>query len=66
MLLLPALYAWIIMYVPQYVPGYPEHRITIALILDALFFTSFFVLGGDFWDKFRALFVHKAKAQFPE
>jgi len=25
---------------------------------------SFFVLGGDFWDKVRALFLHDAKAQF--
>jgi hypothetical protein len=24
------------------------------------------VLGGDFWDKLRALFVHGAKAQIPD
>jgi hypothetical protein len=23
------------------------------------------VLGGDFWDKVRALFVHDARALFP-
>ena len=27
---------------------------------------SLFVLGGDFWDKLRALFVRDAKAVFPE
>jgi len=27
---------------------------------------SLFVLGGDFWDKLRSLFVNKAKASFPE
>ena len=27
---------------------------------------SLFVLGGDFWDKLRALFVRQAKAVFPE
>jgi hypothetical protein len=27
---------------------------------------SLFVLGGDFWDKLRALFVHGARAVFPE
>ncbi len=27
---------------------------------------SLFVLGGDFWDKLRALFVRNAKAVFPE
>lgn len=25
---------------------------------DLIFLTSFFILGGDFWDKIRALFVH--------
>ncbi len=65
MLLLPGVYAWILMYVPEHVPGYPEHRLAIGLTLDTLFFLSFFVLGGDFWDKLRSLFVHRAKAQFP-
>jgi len=27
---------------------------------------SLFVLGGEFWDKMRSLFVHGAVAQFPE
>ena len=27
---------------------------------------SVFVLGGDFWDKLRALFVHGARAVFPD
>jgi hypothetical protein len=26
---------------------------------------SLFVLGGDFWDKLRALFIREAKVQFP-
>ena len=58
-------YAWIIMYVPERMPGYAEHRIPIALTLDFFFFASFFVLGGDFWDKVRALFIHQARARFP-
>ena len=66
MLFLPGIYAWIGMYVPDRLPGYSEHRISIALTLDSLFFASFLVLGGDFWDKVRALFVHGAKARFPE
>jgi hypothetical protein len=32
---------------------------------DLMFVASFFVLGGDFWDKLRALFIQGAKAQFP-
>ena len=31
-----------------------------------MFLSSLFVLGGEFWDKLRALFVHGAKARFPE
>ena len=66
MLILPGVYAWVLMYTSfDWVPGFPEHRIPIALALDSIFVCSLFVLGGDFWDKLRALFVHKAKVSFP-
>ena len=32
---------------------------------DTLFLTSFFVLGGEFWDKVKALFIYEARAVFP-
>jgi hypothetical protein len=35
------------------------------MIGDLLLLSSFVILGGDFWDKVRALFVYGAKAQFP-
>ena len=35
-----------------------------ALVWDGVFVASFFVLGGDFCDKIRALFVHDAKVVF--
>ncbi|MDJ0868575.1 MAG: transporter suffix domain-containing protein [Myxococcota bacterium] len=64
-MLLPAgIYAWAGIYLPEVVPGYAEHRVPIALTLDALWFSSFFVLGADFWDKVRALFLPSARAQF--
>jgi hypothetical protein len=28
-----------------------------------MFVASLFVLGGDFWDEIRALFIHSAKAR---
>jgi hypothetical protein len=34
------------------------------LAADFLFLTGLFGLGGDFWDKLRALFVYDARAQF--
>jgi hypothetical protein len=35
----------------------------VGLSIDFIFVCSFFVLGGDFWDKRRALFIDKAKAR---
>lgn len=66
MLFLPAVLTWPIVYAPDWIPGYAEYRIPINLTLDFLFICSFFVLGGEFWDKLRALFIHKATAGFPE
>jgi hypothetical protein len=36
----------------------------VSLIGDVMFVASLFVLGGDFWDKIRALFSHSARVQF--
>jgi len=32
---------------------------------DSLFLASFFVLGGEFWDKVKALFIYEARAVVP-
>jgi hypothetical protein len=32
---------------------------------DMLFLASFFVLGGEFWDKVKALFIYEARAVVP-
>jgi hypothetical protein len=39
------------------------HRVipTYYIAGDLVFLTSFFVLGGDFWDKFSGLFKHGVK-----
>ncbi len=33
---------------------------------DIVLITSLFVLGGDFWDKLRSMFIYGAKASFPD
>ncbi len=67
MWLMPAVYAWVLQYMSlDWLPGFPEYRIPIALSFDFIFICSFFILGGDFWDKVRALFICRAKASFPE
>jgi len=63
LLALPVLYGWASPYLAHHVPGHDQHR--LALAGDGLLLTSLFVLGGDFWDKMRALFVHGARAVFP-
>jgi hypothetical protein len=40
-------------------------EIRASLAIDVLLLASILVLGGDFWDKIRALFIREAKAQFP-
>ncbi len=47
------------------IPGYAGNEFTYAIVGDLLLLTSLFVLGGDFWDKLRSLFVHGSKAMFP-
>lgn len=43
-----------------------EHPRMLAFMGDLLLFASLFILGGDFWDKLRALFIREAKVVFPE
>ena len=64
MFVLPFLFGWLGPYGAQRIPGYETHRFWVSLIGDLIFIASFFVLGGDFWDKIRALFIRSARAQF--
>jgi predicted cupin superfamily sugar epimerase len=59
------LFAWITAYVPSWLPDQYAVRVWIMLGLDLLFLASLFILGGDFWDKLRALFVYDARIAFP-
>ena len=59
MFLMPFLGGWLDPYVRPLLPTFDQHRIAWALTGDALLIASFFVLGGEFWDKLGALFVHK-------
>ena len=58
-----------VQYVPdavaQHIPERAETVFTFALAGDIMLMASLFVLGGDFWDKLRSLFVHDARATFP-
>ena len=61
MFLTPILFGWVSIYIADYIPGFDDHPLVYAISGDALLLASLFVLGGDFWDKVRALFIHSAK-----
>jgi hypothetical protein len=63
---LPLIPTYIMAYAPQIFTTNFYHRIILNIAFDAIFIISLFVLGGDFWDKLKALFSFTAKATFPE
>ena len=58
---LPLLLGWSGPYFLHHLPGYNAHRLLIGFIGDLLLVSSLFVLGGEFWDKVRALFIRDAR-----
>jgi len=60
MFALPLLFGWLGLYFAHYIPGYEASRLIINIVLDLLVLSSLLVLGGDFWDKIRGLFIHDA------
>jgi hypothetical protein len=64
MLVIPLLYGWLEPYAFHLLSGYAKHQVFLAITGDLLLLTSLFVLGGEFWDKLRSLFIYEAKAQF--
>jgi hypothetical protein len=64
--LLPILWAWASPYILYIFDGLETNRLWFAATGDFLLVVSLLLLGGDFWEKLRSLFVHRSKAQFPQ
>ena len=47
-------------------PQLVANRLWVDLLMDGMLIASLFVLGGNFWDKLRSLFVADARAVFPQ
>jgi hypothetical protein len=62
----PIILGWLAPYGADVIPGYVDNELAYAIAGDLLLLTSLAVLGGDFWDKLRALFIHRSKAVIPE
>ena len=58
---LPLLFGWLLPYLGHYFTFLNQQPVWQYVVGDMIFFASFFVLGGDFWDKFSGLFRHKVK-----
>ena len=65
MFLAPILFGWASIYTARWVPGFENKPFFYAVGGDLMLLSSLFVLGGDFWDKIRSLFIHDAEVHFP-
>ena len=61
---IPILFGWVSIYASDYIPGFSHNPLPYAIGGDLLLLVSMFVLGGNFWDKIRALFVYEAEVRF--
>jgi hypothetical protein len=61
MFILPILFGWVTPYASDWIPNLEDNMFAYAIGGDLLLLASLFVLGGDFWDKIRALFVYSDK-----
>ena len=66
MFTIPLVLGWVGAYVGYLIPAYVEHRFAFNFAADLMWLSSLFVLGSDFWDKVRALFIYRAKAMIPQ
>ena len=64
--MVPLLFGFGSPYVGHFIPGLDEHKIVYAVAGDILLLAGLFMLGGNFWDKLRSLFLHKAVAVMPD
>ena len=64
MFCLPLLFGWLAPYLSMWVPGLLTYPLPFAIGGDIMIVVSLFVLGGEFWDKIRSLFIHDAEASF--
>jgi hypothetical protein len=63
MLLLPLVFAVLGPYFSHFIPVFDSYRLSFSIAGDLLVISSLLVLGGEFWDKVRALFIHDAVVQ---
>jgi len=63
---LPIVIGWAGPFLFHFIQGLDELPFWSFILGDLIFLSSFIVLGGNFWDKLRGLFIYSAKIQFSE
>ncbi len=63
---LPVLYAFLTPYLINFFHDLEIQKPVYAVAGDIMLLVSLFLLGGEFWDKLRSLFLHKAVAGIPD
>lgn len=66
MFVLPIVPTYVMAYFPKLLPDCSPERLLVNIGADVVFLLSLFILGGEFWDKLRSLFVWRARAVFLE
>ena len=66
MFTVPLLYTFLAPYLGIFIPKQIAGNVLLAIGGDLSILISLFLLGGDFWDKLRALYVHGAVASMPD
>lgn len=61
---LPLLFGWLSLYISKWIPGILNNPLSYAIAGDILIVASLVLLGGNFWDKIRSLFIHNADVNF--
>jgi hypothetical protein len=61
---LPLIPTYIMAYAPQFFAANFYLKLILNISFDLIFIVSLFVLGGDFWDKLKALFTFSARVKF--
>ena len=63
---IPVAFGWALPYLLEHIPWYLAHPTNYGIIGDVMLVIGLFVLGGDFWDKLRSLFVQSSTVVFEE
>jgi len=66
MFTVPLLFTFLAPYLGIFIPKQIAGNVLLAIGGDLSILFSLFLLGGDFWDKLRALYVHGAVASMPD